>query len=385
MNPGFENIVNSVENSIFKVVFFPDRIYHAQYLNATRSPRYRYNVMEVRGYADVVILKGEVYFDGNFLCNFLRIEYSAARLVELMREKGRLLGYELVSWLRVRPSNEQNVAEAKVRLHFDSWINAFQTEIWETLEAPGNSSHDLSVLDMMGRNGPITRVKQFGPALADIKNLRRVEIAFSEPESTPLSGHKVDPNDVAWDNDYTRTHQEPVTDNPSDQRNTIPDQNYLLDFQRGYYQQASDVKPVRYRNAMMEPDRNPDAKDDNIIEMRWLFQRELGSSLIFFHEVTIPAGKVEGNHQHVGSEELYFIIQGEGIAYLRDGDDPATDHFPSVQREVFGIGPKSFKELPVKPGSMIFTKSGGMHGIRNTNSDPASPPLKFVAFLYHSV
>jgi oxalate decarboxylase/phosphoglucose isomerase-like protein (cupin superfamily) len=34
----------------------------------------------------------------------------------------------------------------------------------------------------------------------------------------------------------------------------------------------------------------------------------------------------------------------------------------------------------VKPGSVIFTKSGGMHGIRNTgNAD-----LKFVAFLYHS-
>ncbi|HEY6141438.1 MAG TPA: cupin domain-containing protein [Thermoanaerobaculia bacterium] len=385
MNPGFESIVNSPENQIFKVVFFPDRIYHAQYLNATRSPRYRYNVMEVRGYADVVILKGELYLDGNFLCNFLRIEYRAARLVELMREKGRLLGYEIVSWLRVRPANEQNVAEARVRLHFDPWINAFQTEIWETLEAPGNGAHDLSVLDMMGRNGPITRVKQFGPALADIKGLRRVEIAFSEPESTPLSGHKVDPNDVVWDNDYTRTHQEPVTDNPSDPRNTIPDQNYLIDFQRGYYQQAADVKPVRYRNAMMEPDRNKDAKDDNIIEMRWLFQRELGSSLIFFHEVTIPAGKVEGNHQHVGSEELYFITQGQGVAYLRDGDDPATDSFPSVEREVFGIGPKSFKELPVKPGSMIFTKSGGMHGIRNTSSDPASPPLKFVAFLYHSV
>ena len=32
------------------------------------------------------------------------------------------------------------------------------------------------------------------------------------------------------------------------------------------------------------------------------------------------------------------------------------------------------------PGSVIYTKSGGVHGIRN----PGSEPLKFVAFLYHT-
>jgi mannose-6-phosphate isomerase-like protein (cupin superfamily) len=114
--------------------------------------------------------------------------------------------------------------------------------------------------------------------------------------------------------------------------------------------------------------------------MRWLLQREFGSSVIFFHEVTIPPGTVEGSHQHIGSEELYYITEGEGIAYLRVGDDPATDHFPTVEREIFGLGKRTCKELPVKPGSIIFTKSGGMHGIRN----PGTVPLKFVAFLYHS-
>jgi hypothetical protein len=43
---------------------------------------------------------------------------------------------------------------------------------------------------------------------------------------------------------------------------------------------------------------------------------------------------------------------------------------------------KNFFELPVAPGSMIFTKSGGMHGIRNPGS--STGPLRFVAFLYHS-
>ena len=44
-------------NKIFKIVFFPDRIYHAQYFNATRSPRYQYNVLEVRGRADFQLLR----------------------------------------------------------------------------------------------------------------------------------------------------------------------------------------------------------------------------------------------------------------------------------------------------------------------------------------
>ena len=41
---------------MFKVVFYPDRIYHAAYFNATRSPRYRYNVTEVRSEVDITVL-----------------------------------------------------------------------------------------------------------------------------------------------------------------------------------------------------------------------------------------------------------------------------------------------------------------------------------------
>jgi mannose-6-phosphate isomerase-like protein (cupin superfamily) len=130
----------------------------------------------------------------------------------------------------------------------------------------------------------------------------------------------------------------------------------------------------------MMNDGDPERANDNIIEMRWLLQREFGSSVVFFHEVTIPPGKVEGTHQHIGSEELYYVVQGEGIAYMGVDDDPQTEGFPTVIRNIFGIGPKDCKELPVKAGSIIFTKSGGIHGIRN----PSAEPLKFVAFLYHS-
>ena len=49
MDRRFNEIAVDPVNSIFEVMFFPDRIYHAQYLNATRSVRYRYVVQEVRG------------------------------------------------------------------------------------------------------------------------------------------------------------------------------------------------------------------------------------------------------------------------------------------------------------------------------------------------
>jgi oxalate decarboxylase/phosphoglucose isomerase-like protein (cupin superfamily) len=51
-----------------------------------------------------------------------------------------------------------------------------------------------------------------------------------------------------------------------------------------------------------------------------------------------------------------------------------------VSRWIYGLGPQPCKEVPVSPGKVIFTKSGGIHGIRN----PGTEPLKFVAFLYHT-
>jgi oxalate decarboxylase/phosphoglucose isomerase-like protein (cupin superfamily) len=389
MNPAFKEIETNVWSEIFKVVFFPDRIYHDEYLNATRSSRYRYNVQEVRGYLDITVLKGEVYMDGLFLSNFVRLEYRGGRLVEQTRSRNRFLGDRLIAWMRLTMADGRTAAETRLTLHWDPWVECYQAEVWGTLEPPETSHHDFMVLDMMAADGSITRVADLVPLLANVKDIKQVELAFREaayyePFYTPLSD-----DDAAWDNDFTRTHQEPRSDQPSDPQNTVSDQNYLLDFQRGWFKRAAEVKPVRYRNAMMEADKNPDARDDNIIAMRWLFQRELGGSMIFFHEVTIPPGKVEGNHQHIGSEELYYIVAGNGIAYLRVGDDPATDGvdangkplFATVSREVMGIGPKDFKELPVSPGCMIFTKSGGMHGIRNTSK---TDDLKFVAFLYHS-
>lgn len=375
-NETFDDRFTYPDFETFKIVFYPDRIYHAAYLNATRSRRYRYNVQEVRNALDITILKGQVYMDGVFLCNFLRIEYRAGRLTEVARTRNRFLEDEIIAWLRLRPTG-LDPAEAQMKLIYDRWVDAYQVEIWETLEPPLGKTHDFAVLDMMGKGGSIVKVREFGPALRDVKSIKQVEIAFRETERDLPFGYMI--ADPQWDNDFLRTHQAPNTDDPSNQANTVEDKNYLIDFQRGWFLNAKDVKPVRYRNAMMTPD-NPDVRPDNIIEMRWLVQRELGSSVVFFHEVTIPPHTVEGTHRHIGTEELYFIVEGNGIAYMADGDDPNNDRYPLVEREIYTLGKKACRELPVAPGNVIYTKSGGVHGIRN-NSDV---PLKFVAFLYHT-
>jgi hypothetical protein len=118
MDSRFNDIASHPSNSIFQVVFFPDRVYHAQYLNATRSPRYRYNVTEVRTKADAMVLKGEVYLDDRRLCNFLRIEYSGKRLVEMVRERGRFVRDQVVAWIKLFPEGSNTTPETRVMLTY---------------------------------------------------------------------------------------------------------------------------------------------------------------------------------------------------------------------------------------------------------------------------
>ena len=176
MDTRFESIASHPSNQIFNIVFFPDRVYHAEYLNATRSSRYRYNVTEVRSKASMQAMKGEVFLDGGKLCNFLRIEYRSSRLVEQAREAGRFMGRGVIIWLNLQPEGLPEVS-ARVRLEYCPWIDAFQGEIWETLETTGGQTHDFKVLQMMGKDSSITSIPEFRPALADTKNLRRLQIA----------------------------------------------------------------------------------------------------------------------------------------------------------------------------------------------------------------
>jgi len=116
------------------------------------------------------------------------------------------------------------------------------------------------------------------------------------------------------------------------------------------------------------------------VEMRWILQREMGGNIVYFHQVTITPGSFEGVHQHIGSEELYYIVSGEGVAYMGENDDPVSSKlYPAVRQEIYCLGPQPVREIPVKPGNVIYTKSGGIHGIRNPS---ATTDLVFVAFGY---
>jgi oxalate decarboxylase/phosphoglucose isomerase-like protein (cupin superfamily) len=371
-------------NEIFNVVFFPDRVYHAQYLNATRCPRYRYNVTEVRGKADMLVMKGEVYYDGLWISDFVRIEYRASRLSEVVRERGRFIRGEVIADITVFPDDPKTQARARVKMRFCPWINAYQVEIWEHLEPPVGKRHDYQILDMMGAGGSITHVPSFAKALLDLKALRELEIWFRETDVDAPLGYTI--TNFAVDDYYNRNIQVPNTQEPSSNANTIGQPRYRINFDRGFYvSKVRDIAPVRYRNGMFEGPpsvHQQEFNDQNVIEMRWVFQQEFAGSNVFFHEVTIPPHTVEGTHQHVGSEELYYCFEGNGFAYVGMNDNPdlAKGGFEIEVRQIFGIGTRECWKVPMQPGSVIFTKSGGIHGIRN-DSDA---PLRFVAFLYHA-
>ncbi|CAM2011715.1 hypothetical protein [Acanthopleuribacter pedis] len=387
MDARFNEIFTHPENAFFKVVFPPDRVYHAQYMNATRADDYRYDVEEVRDKNDIVVYKGKVFFQGLPLCNFLRLEYGARRLGETAREANRFLREQVIADVSLITA-DGDTGPARVRLHYCDWVRAYQVEIWETLEPPAGRNHHYKVLDMMGARGSITRLRPFTEVLKNVKAVKQVRISFREGDTDEPFGYAINEANAARDNNYNRNHQVPNTQTPSSNQNTVEKQDYLIDFQRGWFLDAENTAPVRYLNAMMN-DGDPERHAQNITDMRWLLQGELGGTLVFFHEVTVPPattvdgnrlGSVEGTHRHIGSEELYYIVSGEGTAYMGEGDDPATDAFPTVTRTIFGIGPRACKELPVRQGHVIYTKSGGIHGIRNDGDQP----LKFVAFLYHT-
>src|SRR3954452_1027210 len=145
MDVRFDELFEEPENEIFRIVFFPDRIYHARYLSATRSSRYRYAVSEVRSGATLTALKGQVFFGGEPLCNMLRLEYSGQRLLELARERGRSLGPALRARCKLWTLEGAGAVESSIALHKDAKAAAYGVELWETLEPPSGNAHDYRV------------------------------------------------------------------------------------------------------------------------------------------------------------------------------------------------------------------------------------------------
>lgn len=369
----FDALYNGPETDLSLVVEYPDLIFHAHHLAAAaRSHRYRYAITDVRDKHDITVLRGAVYLDGRSCADFLRIEYRASRLLALARGSGRRLGETVLAWLRL-----DGEAEATVPLHFCTRIQAYHLELWSTLEPPEGETHDHSILDMMGRNAPITRVRSLASKLAAVARVGQVELAFREPDhADPICRPITDPH---WDNNYHAAVYDAHGADPDDPANRVPNPNYLIDFSRGFFRPAGSVPPVLFRNWRMEAN-DPEASSQNILSRRWLVQREGGGGLVHLVEGTLLPGGVEGCHRHVGAEELIYVIAGQGLAYVAAGDLADAENYAAVARSTFGIGERPCRELPLGPGAMLYTKSGGVHGVRNTGS----VPLIYVSFLYQT-
>ena len=145
--------------------------------------------------ADFIVLKAEVYLDGKFLCNALRIEYRAGRLAEQVRERGRLLGDEVMAWVELPPQADPGWAPDRryVKMFFDQYVDAYQVEIWETLGAARQPSPTPSKCSTRWAcTSPSPAVPGFRAALKDIRRLSEVRRSPSARPTRPsiqLSDH----------------------------------------------------------------------------------------------------------------------------------------------------------------------------------------------------
>jgi len=168
----------------------------------------------------------------------------------------------------------------EIKLTYDNWIRAYQCEIWDNLTPVSGSKHHFKVLSQMGKYGSITHIPQFDDALKNSKELKVFNIVFRENDVDEPLGYKI--GNPTEDNDYLRSYQVPKTTRPSAPENTVDVHNYQISFQRGWFLDSKDVQPVRYKNAMMETV-NPAYRNDdsNIVEMKWILQREMGIAKLY--------------------------------------------------------------------------------------------------------
>ena len=98
---------------------------------------------------------------------------------------------------------------------------------------------------------------------------------------------------------------------------------------------------------------NPRGGTGIVISNRYLDSNELDNDLTGFYLNELEVGSEIGYHVHEGEEEIYYIIEGNGII---------TDNAEKIE---------------IKAGDVIYTKSGEGHGMKNTGDKP----IRFLAFI----
>lgn len=78
------------------------------------------------------------------------------------------------------------------------------------------------------------------------------------------------------------------------------------------------------------------------ISFREVFnENDFKSSLQFLHETSITPSSTIGYHKHAGNEEIYYVIEGEGVMTVDE------------------------EEKKVTAGDAVITHSGSSHGLKN--------------------
>jgi oxalate decarboxylase/phosphoglucose isomerase-like protein (cupin superfamily) len=82
--------------------------------------------------------------------------------------------------------------------------------------------------------------------------------------------------------------------------------------------------------------------------IKWLVSPDATrGAAVTFGEVVLQPGKGHDRHNHPESEEILYVLSGEGEQMLDDGDP-----------------------FPVKPGDTIYVPTGLFHSTRNTGWEP---------------
>ena len=87
---------------------------------------------------------------------------------------------------------------------------------------------------------------------------------------------------------------------------------------------------------------------DNIeySQERYVRKSVMQSQGIVCDFVCFEPGQRARFHRHIGQDEIFYVVEGNGVITFQDRDD-----------------------IPVKPGSVVFTPAGGIHGVETNDND----------------
>ncbi len=122
------------------------------------------------------------------------------------------------------------------------------------------------------------------------------------------------------------------------------------------YKRAMNIKRVRYEPANPAPTMPAPWQGEGVAVVRWLFSEQPGTeeglldgtTFEFLHDTRLAPGASTGQHAHAGTDEVLYVIAGEGRLYHRPDESS-----PVVAR-------------PLRPGDAVLIRGGELHSVANT-------------------